>query len=102
MTVCSLITELWTCVHTFTSISLVYCKAYKNVILRKSGLEQGQRWFVTDILKFRLIIIIIIKNNNNNDNNNNNNNNYNADRLARTSVTLNFNDSPKSQPLFFL
>ena len=45
--------------HTSTSISSV-CKAYKNVILSKSGLEQGQRWFVTDMLKFRLIIIIII------------------------------------------
>ena len=45
--------------HTSTSISLV-CKAYKNVILSKSALEQGQRWFVTDMFKFRLIIIIII------------------------------------------
>ena len=45
--------------HTSTSISLV-CKAYKNVILSKSTLEQGQRWFVTDMLKFRLMIIIII------------------------------------------
>ena len=45
--------------YTSTSISLV-CKAYKNVILTKSALEQGQRWLVTDMLKFRLLIIIII------------------------------------------
>ena len=36
------------------------CKAYKYVILSKSALEQGERWFVKDMLKFRLIIIIII------------------------------------------
>ena len=45
--------------HTFTRISLV-CKAYKNVILSKSALEQGQRRFVTDMLKCRFIIIMII------------------------------------------
>ena len=45
--------------HTSTSVSCV-CKAYKNIILSKSALEQGQRWLVTDMLKFRLIIIIII------------------------------------------
>ena len=45
--------------HTY-KYQLGLCNAYKNVILSKSGLEQGQRWFVTDTLKFRLIIIIII------------------------------------------
>ena len=46
--------------HTSTSISLVYVKLIKCGIFSKSGLEQGHRWFVTDILKFRIVILLII------------------------------------------
>ena len=59
-------------IHTSTSISLVYAT---------------QRWFLTDILKFRLIIIIIII--------------IMQTGFPMTSENLNFTDSPKSQPLSF-